>query len=66
VDLGRFRKLPLLGILRGVDASVVPDLVECVVSAGLETIEVTMNTPAAPEIIGRMVRAARGHGAERG
>lgn len=58
MDLERFRKLPLLGILRGIDASVVPDLVECVVDAGLESIEVTMNTPGAAEIIDRMVRAA--------
>jgi 2-dehydro-3-deoxyphosphogluconate aldolase/(4S)-4-hydroxy-2-oxoglutarate aldolase len=60
MDLERFRRLPLLGILRGVDAAIVPDLVECVVSAGLESIEITMNTAGAPKVIERTVAAARG------
>lgn len=50
----RFRKLPLLGILRGGDLDVVDPLVECVVEAGLETFEITLNTPGALAMIERM------------
>jgi 2-dehydro-3-deoxyphosphogluconate aldolase/(4S)-4-hydroxy-2-oxoglutarate aldolase len=60
MDLERFRQLPLLGILRGLDESLVPDLVESAVGAGLETIEITMNTPGAAEIIRRTVASAGG------
>lgn len=51
MDLDRFRRLPLLGILRGISAADVPPLVEAVVAAGLEAIEITMNTAGAPALI---------------
>ena len=54
MDLDRFRQLPLMGILRGGDLSVVEPLVETLVDAGLETLEITMNTVGASE----MIRAA--------
>ncbi len=50
--------LPLLGILRGIEANMVEPLVETVVSAGLKTVEITMNTEDAPALIRRMVKAA--------
>ena len=56
MDLDRFRRLPLLGILRGIGAEHVPPLVEAIVSAGLETIEITMNTEDAADLIADMVR----------
>jgi len=58
MDINKFRKLPLLGILRGIDADMVEPLVETVVSSGLETIEITMNTDGAPSLIQHMVKAA--------
>ena len=57
--IDRFRKLPLLGILRGGDIDLVEPLVECVVEAGLETFEITLNTPGALAMIERM-RAVAG------
>ncbi len=51
MDVARFRKLPILGILRGVEAAVIEPLIEAVISSGLESIEITMNTKAAPELI---------------
>ncbi len=60
MDLDRFRTLPLLGILRGIGSDDVVPLAEAVAAAGLEAIEITMNTPAAPALIRRMVAAARG------
>jgi 2-dehydro-3-deoxyphosphogluconate aldolase/(4S)-4-hydroxy-2-oxoglutarate aldolase len=58
MDVKKFRALPLLGILRGIEADMVEPLVETVVSSGLKTIEITMNTDGAPRLIQQMVKAA--------
>jgi 2-dehydro-3-deoxyphosphogluconate aldolase/(4S)-4-hydroxy-2-oxoglutarate aldolase len=47
-----------MGILRGGDISVVDDLVRALVAAGLETLEITLNTPGAPAMIRRAREAA--------
>ena len=60
MDLERFRELPLMGILRGVKADDIEPLVETCVLSGLETIEITFNTPGAPDLIRRASKAARG------
>ncbi|MBU3916477.1 bifunctional 4-hydroxy-2-oxoglutarate aldolase/2-dehydro-3-deoxy-phosphogluconate aldolase [bacterium] len=60
MDIGKFEQLPLVGILRGIKEESVDLLVETVVSAGLKTIEVTMNTASADKIIARMVKASAG------
>ncbi len=60
MNLDRFRRLPLLGILRGIAAVDVPPLVEAVIAAGLETLEITMNTADAPALIRSMTAAAGG------
>jgi len=60
MDLDRFRRLPLLGILRGISADDVAPLVEAVVGAGLEAIEITMNTADAPALIRAMIGEADG------
>ncbi|MFN8643917.1 MAG: bifunctional 4-hydroxy-2-oxoglutarate aldolase/2-dehydro-3-deoxy-phosphogluconate aldolase [Candidatus Binatia bacterium] len=59
MDLARFRRLPLVGILRGIAADDVAPLAEAVIGAGLTTIEITMNTAGAPALIGRL-RAVAG------
>ena len=58
MDINKFKKLPIMGILRGLEAEVVGGLVEAVVSAGLKTLEITMNTPAAADLIKQMTKAA--------
>lgn len=60
MDLDRFRQLPLMGILRGVQSDAVDPIVETAVSSGLQTIEITMNTPGAPDLIRNAVKCARG------
>jgi 2-dehydro-3-deoxyphosphogluconate aldolase/(4S)-4-hydroxy-2-oxoglutarate aldolase len=60
MDVQRFRRLPLLGILRGITAADVPPLVEAVITAGLEAIEITMNTTGAPALIRSLTAAAQG------
>jgi len=58
MDLDRFKRLPLLGILRGGDVGVVEPLVECVTAAGLEAFEITLNTPDAYAMIERLREVA--------
>jgi 2-dehydro-3-deoxyphosphogluconate aldolase/(4S)-4-hydroxy-2-oxoglutarate aldolase len=59
MDINSFKKLPVLGILRGIEADEIEPIVETVVSAGLRTIEITMNTPGAPGLIKQMVKTAQ-------
>ncbi|MBU1726605.1 MAG: bifunctional 4-hydroxy-2-oxoglutarate aldolase/2-dehydro-3-deoxy-phosphogluconate aldolase [Candidatus Omnitrophica bacterium] len=60
MDVKNFKSLPLLGILRGIEFEHVAPLMEAVISSGLETIEITMNTKDAPLLIKEAVRAANG------
>ena len=60
MNIQTFKQLPLMGIIRGVPLERADGLVDAVISSGLKTIEVTMNTDAAPRIIERMVRRAAG------
>ncbi len=53
-----FRKLPILGILRGGDEGSIAAIVETAIDAGLETLEITMNTPNAPALIRRAAGVA--------
>ncbi|MBU1043476.1 MAG: bifunctional 4-hydroxy-2-oxoglutarate aldolase/2-dehydro-3-deoxy-phosphogluconate aldolase [Candidatus Omnitrophica bacterium] len=59
MDINRFKKLPIMGILRGIKASSMNALVEIIIGSGLETIEITMNTPDAPRIIDQTVKSAK-------
>jgi len=45
-------EIPVIGILRGIAAEKFSPLMQAAFSAGLQAIEVTMNTPGAPEVIG--------------
>jgi len=58
MNIGKFEKLPVLGILRGIDEKDVTPLARCVIEAGLEFVEITMNTAGAASLIGRMSREA--------
>jgi len=53
VDISRFERLPLMGIIRGVGLDEIESLMEAVIAAGLETVEVTMNTPGVADIISK-------------
>jgi len=45
-------KVPVIGILRGIEPELFGPLMQAAFAAGLQAIEVTMNTPGAEEIIG--------------
>jgi len=51
MDVAKFKRLPVLGIVRGIEPDLVAPLMETAQAAGLETIEITMNTRAAAELI---------------
>jgi len=59
MDVARFKKKPLLGIVRGVEMAQIEPLIEAVISSGLETLEITMNTKGAAGIILRAKKAAQ-------
>lgn len=59
MDRRGFKKLPLFGIVRGVQLEDIELLVETVIQAGLETIEIAMNTAYAAMLIQRAVKVAQ-------
>lgn len=61
MDVKEFKELPILGILRGVEQDYIDELVETVISSGLKTIEITMNTQGASSLIQKMKKVAKGH-----
>jgi 2-dehydro-3-deoxyphosphogluconate aldolase/(4S)-4-hydroxy-2-oxoglutarate aldolase len=60
MDISSFKKTPILGILRGAEKKSIEPLVETVIEAGLKTLEITMNTPGAPELIRKAKQVSRG------
>ena len=60
MDVTEFKKLPILGILRGIEERDVESLIEAIVSSGLKTIELAMNTPNASVVLSKMVETAKG------
>lgn len=58
MDIEEFKRLPILGILRGIDVESVGPLVEASISAGLKTIEITMNTRGAAALIAKAAASA--------
>ena len=60
MNIADFEKLPLMGIVRGIDPDTVEPLAETIAVSGLRTVEITMNTQGAPQLIKRMKVFAKG------
>jgi len=60
MDIEHFKLKPVMGILRGVGKHLIEPLTRAVISAGLETMEITMNSESAPELIKRAVKVSGG------
>jgi 2-dehydro-3-deoxyphosphogluconate aldolase/(4S)-4-hydroxy-2-oxoglutarate aldolase len=60
MDVAVFKKKPILGILRGAVPDLIEPLVETVIEAGLEALEITMNTAGAAELIRKAKQVAAG------
>jgi 2-dehydro-3-deoxyphosphogluconate aldolase/(4S)-4-hydroxy-2-oxoglutarate aldolase len=56
VDLQKFRKKPVLGILRGITPPQLEPLFESILAGGLRAVEITMNTEGAAGLIKNAVR----------
>ena len=54
-----FKRLPVLGILRGIDADTLEPLMAAIEASGLKTIEITMNTKGAPGLIRKAVALSK-------
>ncbi|MEI8175512.1 MAG: bifunctional 4-hydroxy-2-oxoglutarate aldolase/2-dehydro-3-deoxy-phosphogluconate aldolase [Candidatus Omnitrophota bacterium] len=59
MDIKRFKNLPVMGILRGIEMDAIEPIVNTAASAGLETIEITMNTEGAPELIRQAIKVSK-------
>ena len=55
-NLEVFQEEPVLGILRGVSEDAILDVASAAVAAGLKFIEITFNTPGAPDLIEKTVK----------
>ncbi|MBU1087569.1 MAG: bifunctional 4-hydroxy-2-oxoglutarate aldolase/2-dehydro-3-deoxy-phosphogluconate aldolase [Candidatus Omnitrophica bacterium] len=60
MDIYRFKKLPIMGIIRGIEPWAIDALIETIFVSGLETIEITMNTPDAAKSIKNAVALSQG------
>jgi len=56
MNLNEFKNLPIVGILRGIKEDALEPLAQTIISSGLKTIEITMNTPNASKLINAMVK----------
>ncbi|MCK9614077.1 MAG: bifunctional 4-hydroxy-2-oxoglutarate aldolase/2-dehydro-3-deoxy-phosphogluconate aldolase [Candidatus Omnitrophica bacterium] len=59
MDIAKFRKQPILGILRGVEEDILEPLLDTIVISGLGAIEITMNTKDAPSLIKKCVKYSK-------
>ncbi|MDD5131589.1 MAG: bifunctional 4-hydroxy-2-oxoglutarate aldolase/2-dehydro-3-deoxy-phosphogluconate aldolase [bacterium] len=60
MDVAKFKQQPIMGIMRDVGMDIIDPLVETVIAAGLKTIEITMNTKNAEQLIRRAVKKSDG------
>lgn len=51
MDVAQFKKKPIMGIARGIELAHIEPLVEAVIAGGLATLEITMNTKDAAQLI---------------
>lgn len=64
--LSALRSSPFIGILRGIQLSHIPGIANCCKASCLSFVEVTMNTPNAPQLIAALRHALRDAGIEVG
>lgn len=59
MDIKKFKKLPVIGILRDIEVDYLEPLIEAICESGLKTIEITMNTKKAIKLIEKAVKFSR-------
>ncbi len=53
MDVTKFKKKPVMGILRGITLNQIEPLISAVLKSGLETLEIAMNTKEATQLIAK-------------
>lgn len=59
MDVAKFKELPIMGILRGISPGDLEPVIQTAESSGLKTLEITMNTPAAPDLIKKATQLSK-------
>lgn len=59
MDLPSFNRLPIMGIVRGLNPEIIEPFIETVVSSKLKTIEFALNSPGAAATLSRAVKISR-------
>ncbi len=58
--LSKIKELPILGILRGISEEHLEPLTEAIISSGLKSVEITMNTPNATALLKKIIALSSG------
>jgi len=61
MNIENFEQLPILGILRGISKKHLNTLIETIIESGLKTIEITLNTENALELIKTAKKISKGN-----
>ncbi|MBN3040277.1 MAG: bifunctional 4-hydroxy-2-oxoglutarate aldolase/2-dehydro-3-deoxy-phosphogluconate aldolase [Candidatus Omnitrophica bacterium] len=59
MDISKFKELPIMGIVRGLDKEQAEPFFECVAASGLKTIEFALNSQQAVSLIKAFVRLSK-------
>lgn len=59
MDVHEFKKQPIMGIVRGIGLEQIEPLIEAVISSGLKTLEIAMNTKGARQIIRKAAKLVK-------
>ena len=54
MNMERFKETPVMGILRGINTAMIEEITDTIISSGMNTVEITMNTPDAGSLIKKM------------
>ena len=60
MNVAEFKKQPIMGIVRGLKLCQAEPLIEAVIASGLKTLEITMNTKGAAELLRQAKKIAKG------
>lgn len=60
MNMNQFKTLPIVGIMRDIASDDIEPLVETIIASGLKTVEITMNTNDAPQLINKMIQKSQG------
>ncbi len=60
MEIAKFKQQPIIGIMRGIGMDILDQLLETIIDTGLQTIEITMNTDGAEQLIRQAIKKSAG------